>query len=143
MMTIAYWCVLAALFLPYLSTAIAKFQGGFGPKQNHNPREFLENLEGSRKRAHWAQQNGFEVTPAFAAAVIIAHLAQTTPQGTLDGIALAFVLSRVHVHRLLRGRLGQRPHSGLGIRHGLYCGAVRGRRRGNVKASDEERASKG
>ena len=87
-MTLAYWCVLAAIFLPYLNTAIAKFQGGFGPKQNHNPREFLETLEGSRKRAHWAQQNGFEVTPAFAAA-------QTAPQPTIDGIALAFVVSRV------------------------------------------------
>lgn len=94
-MTLAYWCVLAAIVLPYLNTAFAKFQGGFGPKQNHNPREFLETLEGSRKRAHWAQQNGFEVTPAFAAAVIIAHLAQTSPQGTIDGIALAFVVSRV------------------------------------------------
>ena len=70
-MTLAYWCVLAAIFLPYLNTAIAKFQGGFGPKQNHNPREFLETLEGSRKRAHWAQQNGFEVTPAFAAAASV------------------------------------------------------------------------
>lgn len=36
-MTLAYWCVLAAIFLPYLNTALAKFQGGFGPKQNHNP----------------------------------------------------------------------------------------------------------
>ncbi|MAC15686.1 MAG: hypothetical protein CL539_13610 [Alcanivorax sp.] len=94
-MTLAYWCVLAAIFLPYLNTALAKFQGGFGPKQNHNPREFLETLEGSRKRAHWAQQNSFEVTPAFAAAVIIAHLAQTAPQPTIDGIALAFLASRI------------------------------------------------
>tara|TARA_Y100001001_G_scaffold158129_1_gene177161 strand:- start:477 stop:668 length:192 start_codon:yes stop_codon:yes gene_type:complete len=38
LMTIAYWCVLAAIFLPYLATSLAKFQGGFGPKQNHNPR---------------------------------------------------------------------------------------------------------
>ena len=30
-----------------------------------------------------------------AAAVIIAHLAGTAPQATIDGIALAFVLSRV------------------------------------------------
>lgn len=94
-MTIAYWCVLAALFLPYLSTAFAKFQGDFGPKQNHNPREFLGALSGARQRANWAQQNGFEVTPAFAAAVVIAHLAQTSAQGTIDGIALAFVASRV------------------------------------------------
>ena len=94
-MTLAYWCVLIAIALPYLGTAFAKFQGGFGPKQNHNPREFLDKLDGARKRAHWAQQNGFEVTPAFAAAVVIAHLAETAPQATIDGIAIAFIASRV------------------------------------------------
>lgn len=94
-MTIAYWSVLAAIFLPYLFTGFAKFQGGFGPKENHNPREFLEGLEGARKRAHWAQMNSFEVTPAFAAAVIIAQQVAGASQGTLDGIAVAFVASRV------------------------------------------------
>ncbi len=94
-MTVAYWCVLVALFLPYLSTMIAKATSGFGLKENHNPREFLEQQQGVSKRAHWAQQNGFEVTPAFAAAVIIAHLAATSAQPTIDGIALAFVVSRL------------------------------------------------
>ena len=95
-MTIAYWSILAALVLPYLFTGFAKFSGGgFGPKQNHNPREFLEKLDGARKRAHWAQQNSFEVTPAFAVAVIIAHQIGVAAQGTIDGIALAFVISRV------------------------------------------------
>ncbi len=94
-MTLAYWCVLAAILLPYAFTGFAKFQGGFGLSENKNPREFLEKLSGARKRAHWAQQNSFEILPGFAAAVIIAHLAGTAPQATIDGIALAFVLSRV------------------------------------------------
>ncbi len=95
-MTIAYWCVLAALVLPYLYIGYAKFTGGdFGPKQNHNPREFLEKLEGARKRAFWAQQNSFEVTPGFAAAVIIAQQISEAGQGTIDGLALTFVASRV------------------------------------------------
>lgn len=93
-MTIAYWALLAAIFLPYAFTGFAKFQGGFGPKENHNPREFLEHLDGARKRAHWAQLNSFEVTPAFAAALIVAHQISTAAQGTIDGIALAFVASR-------------------------------------------------
>ncbi len=94
-MTIAFWCVLAAFVSPYLFIAHAKFSAGdFGPKQNHNPREFLERLEGARKRAYWAQQNSYEVNPAFAAAVIIAQLAGAT-QGTVDGIAIAFVASRL------------------------------------------------
>ena len=96
-MTIAYWSLLAAIVLPYLFIGIAKFTGGgdFGPKQNHNPREFLEKLEGARKRAYWAQQNSYEVTPAFAAAVLVAHQIGSAAQGTIDGIALAFVVSRI------------------------------------------------
>jgi uncharacterized MAPEG superfamily protein len=95
-MTIAYWCVLVAIVLPYLATGYAKFTGGdFGPKQNSDPRAFLAGLEGARKRAVSAQLNGFEVTPAFAAAVIIAHSAGGAEQSTLNALAVAFVLSRL------------------------------------------------
>lgn len=95
-MTIAYWCVLIAIALPYLGTSYAKFTGGgFGPKQNLDPRTFLATLDGARKRAVSAQLNGFEVTPAFAAAVIIAHLAGGAEQSTLNALAIAFVISRV------------------------------------------------
>lgn len=95
-MTLAYWCVLIALFLPYLSTATAKSTGGdFGLRQNHDPRSFLAGLDGWRKRAHNAQLNAFEVTPAFAAAVIIGHLAAGASQDTLDALAVAFIASRV------------------------------------------------
>jgi len=74
-MTAAFWCVLIAIFLPYLCTGVAKFsQGKFGPRQNHDPRAFLETLDGVARRAHNAQLNSFEVTPAFAAAVIVAAL---------------------------------------------------------------------
>lgn len=95
-MTLAYWCVLIAIVLPYLGTASAKFLGaGYGPRANQDPRAFLGNLQGWRKRADNAQQNGFEVTPAFAAAVIIAHLAGGAEQGLLDQLAVAFIVSRV------------------------------------------------
>lgn len=94
-MTIAYWVLLAAIVLPYAFTAYAKFQGGFGPKENHYPREFLNKLEGARQRAHWAQLNSFEVTPAFAAALIVAHQIGTAAQATIDGLAVAFLVSRV------------------------------------------------
>ncbi|MGM0563553.1 MAG: MAPEG family protein [Pseudomonadota bacterium] len=94
-MTIAYWCILIAIFLPYAFTGFAKFQGGFGPRQNLAPREFLESLEGGRKRAHWAQLNSFEVHPGFYAAVIVAQLAGGVEQGTIDALAVTFVVSRV------------------------------------------------
>lgn len=95
-MTLAYWCVLLALFLPYLSTITAKVVGGgFKPRHNYDPRAFLAGLEGLARRANNAQLNSFEVTPAFAAAVIIAHLAGGAEQALLDQLAMAFILSRV------------------------------------------------
>lgn len=89
-MTIAYWCVLAAILLPYIWTGVAKFTSGFRPRDNHNPREYLERLEGPAKRAHWAQLNTFESIPGFMAAVIIAHLAGA-PQSTVDAIAVTYI----------------------------------------------------
>ncbi|MBU2321764.1 MAG: MAPEG family protein, partial [Gammaproteobacteria bacterium] len=62
---------------------------------NHDPRALLDNLQGLGRRANNAQLNGFEITPAFAAAVIIAHLAGGAAQGVLDQLAIAFVISRV------------------------------------------------
>lgn len=95
-MTLAYWCVLIAIILPYLSTATAKaVSGGFSPRHNHDPRAFLGSLQGLGRRANNAQLNGFEVTPAFAAAVIIAHLADGAEQVLLDRLAVAFIISRV------------------------------------------------
>ena len=60
------------------------------PRDNHNPREYLEKLAGPAKRAHWAQLNTFESTPAFMAAVIIAHLAHA-PQNRIDAIAVTYI----------------------------------------------------
>lgn len=95
-MTIAYWCLLIAIFLPYAFTGFAKITCKFSPKDNHNTRQVLDSLPiGPSKRAHWAQLNSFEVTPAFAAAILVAHQIGTAAQGTLDGIAIAFVVSRV------------------------------------------------
>lgn len=95
-MPIAFWCVLIAIFLPYIGTSIAKFTGGgFGPRQNHDPRTFLATLEGYRKRANAFQMNSFEVTPAFAAAVIIAYVVNSAEPATIDRLAIAWVTSRL------------------------------------------------
>jgi uncharacterized MAPEG superfamily protein len=93
-MTFAYWCVLVAACLPYLWVIFAKFKPGYN---NHTPREFLSEVEGWRKRANWAQVNAFESFPAFAAAVIISHLAKA-PQESIDLHAGLFL-----VFRLLHG----------------------------------------
>jgi uncharacterized MAPEG superfamily protein len=95
-MTVALWCILIAICLPYLCTGVAKFSGGkFGLKQNHDPRAFLDSLEGVARRAHSAQLNSFEVTPAFAAAVIVAHLAGNADLVTINVLAVLFITSRL------------------------------------------------
>lgn len=84
----AFWCVLAAALLPYVFTLLAKSRPTRG--FNHHPREFLEQQTGWRKRAHWAQQNGFEAFAPFAAAVLIAHLAGADPHW-ITALAVAFL----------------------------------------------------
>jgi uncharacterized MAPEG superfamily protein len=97
-MTIAFWCVLAAIVLPYICFGIARNRGrglqGERLRDNRNPREFPNRIEGLAKRAWDAQLNSFESLPGFAAAVIIAHLAQA-PHGQIDILALAWVLLRI------------------------------------------------
>lgn len=94
-MTIAFWCVLAAALSSMIWSGVAKLGGsGFPASGNHNPREVLESLDGYRKRAHWAQLNSYEAFPPFAAAVIIAHIAQAE-QFWIDSLAIAFVVFRL------------------------------------------------
>lgn len=96
-MTLAYWCVLIGLLMPLLWTAVAKF---LGPKKmpvsnNNNPREYLATLTGPQKRADWAQQNAFEAFPAFAAAVIIAHVSGGAALSTINLLAIVWVIARL------------------------------------------------
>ena len=94
-MTVALWCILIAIFLPYVCTGIAKASGGFRLSDNHDPRDFLESLNGVARRAHAAQLNSFEVTPAFAAAVIVAHLVGNAELVTINVLAVMFITSRL------------------------------------------------
>ena len=89
-MTFAYWMLLAAALLPYVTVGVAK-SGGF---DNHAPRPSLEGLAGWRRRAVWAHHNHFEAFPAFAAAVIVAELAHAS-QSRIDLLAGIFVLLRL------------------------------------------------
>ena len=90
-MTVAYWCVFAAGLLPYLAIGIAKLRPGY---DNRDPRTWLAQQSGWRKRAHDAQLNGFEAFPLFAAAVVVAHLSRAQ-QPTIDALALVFIAARV------------------------------------------------
>lgn len=94
-MTFAYWCVLIAMFLPWLCALYAKRVGGFTSQDNHNPRDFMQATQKEAKRANAAQQNSFEIFPAFAAAVIIAHATGEASQTAINLWSTLFVLSRL------------------------------------------------
>ncbi|MGZ5229963.1 MAG: MAPEG family protein, partial [Burkholderiales bacterium] len=53
-----------------------------------------DSLPPQRQRAYWAQLNGFEAFPPFAAGVIVAHLAGAS-QSWIDALATTFVALRV------------------------------------------------
>ena len=90
-MTLAYWCILAAALLPYITIGMAKYQPGYN---NRAPREWETRLEGWQKRAVHAHQNHFEAFAPFAAGVIVAHLAGA-PQGAINLIAVLFIVARI------------------------------------------------
>jgi uncharacterized MAPEG superfamily protein len=90
-MTFAYWMLIAAAMMPYLTIALAKSAGGI---DNRAPRPSLESLSGWRQRADWAHRNHFEAFPTFAAAVFVAELTHA-PQTRIDQLAGIFVLLRV------------------------------------------------
>jgi uncharacterized MAPEG superfamily protein len=91
-MAAAYFCVFIAAVMPLVFAGYAKFSSkGY---DNSSPREFLEKLQGRAKRAHFAQLNSFEAFPAFAAAVIIAHLAGVA-RSHITILAVFFVIFRI------------------------------------------------
>src|SRR5215475_15777715 len=63
-------------------------------RDNRNPRDFPNRIEGLPKRAWDAHLNAFESLPGFAAAVIIAQLTYA-PQNQIDILASVWVLARV------------------------------------------------
>jgi uncharacterized MAPEG superfamily protein len=90
-MTFAYWMLIAAAMMPYLTIALAKSAGGI---DNRAPRPSLESLSGWRQRADWAHRNHFEAFPAFVAAVFVAELTHAR-QTRIDQLAGMVVLLRV------------------------------------------------
>lgn len=90
-MSVAYWCVFAAIFFPYVWAMTAKAGPGY---DNRAPRVHLAAAQGFRQRANWAHLNAFEAFPPFAAAVIIAHQAHAN-QASMDMLALGFIAFRV------------------------------------------------
>lgn len=89
-MTTALWCILAAGLLPYGFTIAAKSGRGFS---NHAPRAYLDQVEGWRQRAHWAQLNSFEGLALFIGAVLTSHVVGGD-EFTTNALAVVYVVAR-------------------------------------------------
>jgi uncharacterized MAPEG superfamily protein len=103
-MTIADVCLLAAVALTILSIVPGKLDGR-GEYDNGNPRDPRFYTPGLRARSLGAHLNGYEAFPFFAASVILAEM-RSVPQGTVNALAVGFILARI-VYVLLY--LGDRP----------------------------------
>jgi uncharacterized MAPEG superfamily protein len=92
-MHFAYWMLLAAAMLPYVTIYLVKRAGG-RRFDNQRPRAWLEEATGWQQRGDWAHRNHFESFPVFAAAVFVAEMTQA-PQGRIDLLAGLYVAVRV------------------------------------------------
>ena len=98
-MTIANWCILIACAMPTATVGLAKISSvklgrGDGRYSNRQPREWANDLQGWKRRANAAQQNGFEALPLFIAAVLLAQQAHAD-QARIDMLATTFIAIRM------------------------------------------------
>jgi len=92
-MHFAYWMLLAAAMLPYLTIAFVKYAGG-RRFDNQRPRAWMEQLSGWQQRGDWAHRNHFEAFPIFLAAIFVAETTGAA-QGPIDLLAGIFVALRI------------------------------------------------
>jgi uncharacterized MAPEG superfamily protein len=92
-MTIAEYCLLAAVFIWLFTIGIAKISG-FREYNNALPRDEKFYNIGWRQRCLAAHQNAAEAFPIFASAVILAEI-RWAPRSVIDGLAMVFIACRV------------------------------------------------
>ena len=92
-MTIAEWCLFGAVILYLLTLAPTK---ALAPREfdNANPRDLRFYEHPIRKRVLGAHINGIETFPFFAAAILLAEF-RNASQNWIDGLALAFLVTRI------------------------------------------------
>jgi uncharacterized MAPEG superfamily protein len=95
-MTTPFWCLLIAIFLPYVFSGATAFfkQKQFGTLDNRHPRAQAAALEGPGARAYAAQANAWEALAVFVPSVLVAHLAGADPAASATA-SLAFIGFRV------------------------------------------------
>jgi uncharacterized MAPEG superfamily protein len=92
-MTLAEWCVFAALLLALATVASVKW-ARIRRFDNSKPRDAAFYDDPIAQRALGAHQNGLEAFPFFAAAVLLAEF-RASPQRLIDELAVLFVIVRI------------------------------------------------
>ena len=92
-MTIAEYCIFAAVALYLLTIVPIKWMGG-RDYDNSKPRDPAFYNDAIRARALGAHQNGIEAFPFFAAAVLLAQF-RDAPQNLINELAVLFLIVRV------------------------------------------------
>ena len=95
-MNLAFITILIMAILPIICAGLAKFggNGGFDNEANSNPREFLSQLTGWRKRANAAQANSFEFLPIYTAGVLVATFNHAN-QSCISSICVSVLMLRL------------------------------------------------
>jgi uncharacterized MAPEG superfamily protein len=121
-MTIAEYCVFAALMLCLLTIAPIKWLG-FRRFDNARPRDPAFYEDPIASRALGAHLNGIEAFPFFAVAVLLAEF-RSGPQHVIDELAILFLIVRI---AYVFTYLGNRPtlrsilwSIGLAINIGIF-----------------------
>jgi uncharacterized MAPEG superfamily protein len=116
-MTVAAWCVLAVVLVPYFLSVAARSQVSRAEYVD-DPRACSERLTGWHRRAHLAHLNAFEAVPSLIAGVMVAELAHA-PRSYIDALALAFLVFRaVHAACYIANKPVLRSHA---WRLGIVC----------------------
>jgi uncharacterized MAPEG superfamily protein len=110
-MTIAFWCVFVAAFLPYVPFGLASSK--LNPKL---PRLGAAQLDGLPARAYGAHLNAFEAFPPFAAAVTISYVIEGSST-TVNVLAVLWLIARLaHIGFYLTDRAPLRSSAfGVGL----------------------------
>jgi uncharacterized MAPEG superfamily protein len=103
-MTIADLCLLGMVLLTIAAIVPAKVAGR-RDYDNARPRDPTFYAPGFRARCQGAHANSYEAFPFFAAAVLLAEM-RGMPQGTVNALAIAFLLART---AYVAAYLGDRP----------------------------------
>jgi len=90
-MPIAAWCLLIVAVMPVVTVGIAKWGAGY---DNHEPRQWMQTLEGYRRRAYAAHTNCYEALSVFLTAMFVAVWTDGAQQ-LVDTLAVIFVVARI------------------------------------------------